>query len=148
MNKKTFTAVRVFVSGCFLMTAALAPVYAIDSNARYFAYGVGQRTCADYVKFREKNLDVLEQKHERYTRDELYEIVDKVVEHWIAGFLTAADLYLADTYKLAGNATMDELKQRLETICRTNEKQYVPAAMATLVQQLNPQRVETGPGDK
>jgi hypothetical protein len=146
MNRKIFVALRVFLSAVCLVVAALAPVYAVDSNARYFAYGVGQRTCSDYLKFRQKNLDVLDQKYERYTRDELYEIVDKIVEHWIAGFLTAADLYLADTYKIAGETTMDELKARLETICRANDKQYVAAAMAALVEELNPRRVKAEAG--
>jgi hypothetical protein len=121
-------------------------LHAIDSNNRYFAYGVGQRTCEDYVKFREKKLETLERQHERYTRDELYEIVDKIVEHWIAGFLTATDLYVADTYNIAGNTTMDELKARVENICRANSKQRFAEAMVTLVQQLNPQRVRVDPG--
>jgi hypothetical protein len=125
-----------------MIAAVSSTLYAIDSNNRYFAYGLGQRRCDDYIKFREKKLDTLEQKHDRYTKDELYEIVDKVVEHWIAGFLTAHDLYVADTYNVAGNATMDDLKDRLEKICRANGKQYFAEAMVTLVQQLNPQRVK------
>ena len=74
------------------------------------------------------------------------EIVDKVVEHWIAGFLTAHDLYVADTYNVAGNTTMDEMKARLENICRANGKQRFAEAMVTLVQQLNSQRVKADAG--
>jgi hypothetical protein len=129
-----------------IVVAAIGSTYAIDRNNRYYAYGVGQRTCQDYVNFREKKLETLEQQHERYTKDELYEIVDKVVEHWIAGFLTAHDLYVADTYNIAGNSTMDDMKARLENICRANGKQRFAEAMVTLVHQLNPQRVKADTG--
>ncbi|HWH77239.1 MAG TPA: hypothetical protein VNT76_07695 [Candidatus Binatus sp.] len=146
MNEKLFRSARIILTVVVVIVAASPKLYAIDSNNRYFAYGVGQRSCEDYVKFREKRLDTLEQQHPRYTKDELYEIVDKIVEHWIAGFLTAHDLYVADTYDIAGNTTMNDLKGRLETICRANGKQYFAEAVITLVQQLNPQRVKADKG--
>jgi hypothetical protein len=126
----------------FLMiVSARSTLYAIDSNNRYFAYGVGQRSCADYIMFRERRLDKLEQQYERYTKDELYEIVDWIVEHWIAGFLTAHNLYVSDTYDLAGKSTMAELKARLEQSCRANTKQYFAEAVIALAQELHPRRV-------
>jgi hypothetical protein len=146
MNKKLFRWAQIVLTLILVIAAAKSNLYAIDSNNRYFAYGVGQRTCGDYVNFREKRLETLERQYERYTKEELYEIVDKVIEHWIAGFLTATDLYVADTYNIAGNTTMDDLKGRLETICRADGKQRFAAAMVTLVQQLNPQRVKADPG--
>jgi len=146
MNKNFLRSTRIILSIAFLITAEASQLYAIDSNNRYFAYGVGQRTCDDYVKFRGKRLETLERQHERYTKDELYEIVDKVVEHWIAGFLTATDLYLADTYNIAGNASMDDLKDRLETICRLDGKQFFAQAVITLVKELNRERVRADPG--
>lgn len=130
----------------FVVLIASPKLYAIDKNNRYFAYGVGQRNCENYLKFREKKLDALEQQYPRYTKDELYEIVDKVIEQWIAGFLTAHDLYVSDTYNVAGHTTMDDMKSRLENICRANTKEYFAEAMVTLVQQLNPQRVKADPG--
>jgi hypothetical protein len=72
-----------------VMAAAASELPAVDSKGRYFAYGVGQKTFEDYVKFREKRLETLE-KHERYTKEDLYEIV----EHWIVGFLTAHNFYV------------------------------------------------------
>jgi hypothetical protein len=119
-------------------------LYAIDSNHRYFAYGIGQRTCEVYVNFREKRLETLEQEHPRYTKDELYEIVNRIVEQWIAGFLTAHNLYVSDTYDVAGKSSMDDVKSRLEKGCRANPKQYFAEAMIAVVQQLNPQRVTSG----
>ena len=140
---KCLSAVLILVS---VILAASSRLYAIDSNSRYFAYGVGQRTCEDYIKVREKRLDTLEQQHPRYTKDELYEIVDKVIEHWIAGFLTAHNLYVSDTYDLVGKLTMDDLKLRIERSCRANTKQYFAEAMITLAQDLHPQRVKADSG--
>ena len=146
MNMNLLRSALVVLTIILLGVAATSSLYAIDKNNRYFAYGVGQRSCEDYVKFREKRLETLEQQHPRYTKDELYEIVDKVVEHWIAGFLTAHNLYVSDTYDVVGKITMDDLKARLETACRANTKEYFAEAMISLVQQLNSQRVKLDPG--
>jgi len=62
-----------------MLAAASSSVYAIDNNNRYFAYGLGQKTCDDYVKLRDRKLEALEQ-HPRYTKEELHEIVNKVIE--------------------------------------------------------------------
>lgn len=146
MGISSFKVATVALFVVFLFPAGMSNALAIDNDGRYFAYGLGDRSCEDYVKFREKKLETLEQRYERYTKDELYEIVNKVVEHWIAGFLTATDLFMADTYNIAGKTTMDDLKARLESICRANSKEHFAAAMVTLVQQLNPQRVKADTG--
>ena len=109
MTYKLFRWVGAVWTVVLFMAVAASELHAIDSKGRSFAYGVGQKTCEDYVKFREKRLETLE-KHERYTKDELYEIVDKIVEHWIAGFLTAHNFYVADTYDVAGKSGMDDLE--------------------------------------
>ena len=147
MNIILFKWTRVIFAFALSFLFANSTVYAVDSNNRYFAYGLGQKTCQDYINFREKKLEALEQQYQRYTKDELYEIVDKIVEHWIAGFLTAHNLYVSDTYDVAGKSNMDELKNRLENACRANTKEYFVQAMISLVQQLNPQRVRAG-GEK
>jgi hypothetical protein len=146
MNQNLFGKARRIITVVVAVLAVSSALYAIDSNNRYFAYGVGQRTCEDYVKFRGKKLDSLERQYDRYTKAELYEIVDKIVEHWIAGFLTAHNLYVSDTYDVAGKANMSELKARLEKICRANGKERFAEAMVTLVQELNPQRVKADTG--
>ena len=146
MNKTFLTLARGILTVVLVNCVGISALYAIDSNNRYFAYGVGQRSCEDYVRFREKSLDTLEQQHPRYTKEELYEIVDKVVEHWIAGFLTAHNLYVSDTYDLVGKLTMDDLKARLERSCRANTKQYFTEAMITLVQELHPLRAKVESG--
>ena len=128
------------------LPAAIVPLHAVDNNNRYFAYGVGQRGCEDYISFRERRLDALEKQHERYTKDELYEIVDRIVEHWIAGFLTAHNLYVSDTYDVAGKSNMNELKSLLEKSCRANSKRRFAEAMVSVIQGLNPQRVKAEGG--
>ncbi len=146
MRKNLLRSACVVLTIILLGVAATSNLYAIDKNNRYFAYGVGQRSCEDYIKFREKRLETLEQQHPRYTKDELYEIVDKIVEHWIAGFLTAHNLYVSDTYDVLGKLTMNDVKARLETNCRANPKEYFAEAMIAVVQQLNPQRVRAESG--
>ena len=143
MSQGVLRTFVIALSGGFMLAAASSSVYAIDSNNRYFAYGLGQKTCDDYVKFRERKLDALEQ-HPRYTKEELYEIVTKVIEQWVAGFLTAHNLYVTDTdtYNVAAKVTMEDLEVRLETACRGNPKQYFAEAMISLVQQMNPERVK------
>ena len=146
MNNYLFRSARVVLVLAVMLAVPAPQLYAIDSSNRYFAYGLGQRSCEDYVKFREKKLEILARKHERYTQEELYEIVDKIVEHWIAGFLTAHNLYVSDTYDVVGNSNMDDLKARLEKSCRANSKQYFAEAVVTLVQSLHPQRVKVDSG--
>jgi hypothetical protein len=143
MMKHIISKSRAALALVLLAMLATAEVYAIDSNYRYFAYGLGQKTCDDYIKFRERRLETLEQQQPRFTKDDLYEIVDKVVENWIAGFLTAHNLYVSDTYDVVGKLTMNDLKARLESACRANAKEYFAEAMIELIQQLNPQRVKT-----
>jgi hypothetical protein len=147
MNTNLVKWMRVISVVAFGFLFASSTVHAVDSNNRYFAYGLGQKTCQDYINFREKKLEALEQRYQRYTKDELYEIVDKIVEHWIAGFITAHNLYVSDTYDVAGKTNMDDLKVRLENGCRANPKHYFVEAMIALVQELNPQRVRAG-GEK
>jgi len=143
MDRNLLRSVCGVLAIVLLGVAASSNVYAIDNSNHYFAYGVGQKSCEDYIKFREKRLAALEQQHPRYTKDELYEIVDRVVEQWIAGFLTAHNLYVSDTYNVAAKETMDNIEARLETACRANPKEDFAEAMVSVVQQLNPERVKT-----
>jgi hypothetical protein len=144
--KRSFL-IRCTVLAVVGMAAVTSRLYAVDRNNTYYAYGVGQQSCGDYIKLREKKLDVLEQQHEGYTKAELYEMSERAIEYWMAGFLTAHDLYVADTFNVAANKNMDDLKAQLESICRSNPKQYFAEAMFTLARQLNPQRAKTQGGN-
>lgn len=135
----------VFVVG-LVIVVAISTLHAIDRNNRFFAYGIGHRSCEDYVKSREKRLETLEQEHQRYTKDDLYDIVNRIVEQWIAGFITAHNFYVSDTFDVAGKSNMEDLKARLEKICRANPNQRFAEAMIAVVEQLNPQRVKASGG--
>ena len=141
MSQGFLKTVVTGLSAAFIWVFATSSGYAIDSNNRYFAYGLGEKSCEDYLKFRDRKLDALEQQHPRFSKDELYDIVKRVVEQWIAGFLTAHNLYVSDTYNVAGKSTMDDIEARLETACRANTKEHFAEAMISVVEQLNPQRV-------
>ena len=136
-------AVAIFVVA--IIAIADIQLHAIDSNNRYFAYGVGQRSCEDYIRFKEKKLEQFNEPHERFTKDELYEVAGKIIEHWMAGFLTAHNLYVSDTYDVVGNLSMDDLQARLEKECRADTRQRLAQAMIKLVQELHPQRVKAEP---
>ena len=143
MSQAVLRTVVIALSSALMLAASTLSVSAIDSNNRYFAYGLGQRSCDDYLKFRDRKLDTLEQQHPRFSKDELYDIVNRIVEQWIAGFLTAHNLYVSDTYNVAAKEPMDNIETRLETACRANPKEYFAEAMVSVVQQLNPERVKT-----
>jgi hypothetical protein len=146
MSQGVLRTVIIGLSAGFILAAASSSLYAIDSNNRYFAYGLGQKSCEDYLKFRDRKLDALEQQHPRFSKDELYDIVKRIVEQWIAGFLTAHNLYVSDTYNVAGISTMDDIEARLETACRANTKEHFAEAMISVVEQLNSQRVRAESG--
>jgi hypothetical protein len=146
MHNTILRSVPVLLSFVVVIAAAGSRLYAAEDSKGYYVYGVGPQRCEDYVKFREKKAAPLEQQNERYTKDEMYEMADKAVEYWIAGFLSAYNLYAADTFKVTGDANMDDLEARLENICRSNVKQHFAEAMFTLVQQLNPQSVKAQSG--
>ena len=143
MSQAVLRTVVIALSSALMLAASTLSVSAIDTNNRYFAYGLGQRSCDDYLKFRDRKLDTLEQQHPRFSKDELYDIVNRIVEQWIAGFLTAHNLYVSDTYNVAAKGSMDDIEARLEAACRTNPKEYFAEAMVSVVQQLNPERVKT-----
>lgn len=142
MSQGVLRKLVISVSAGFMLIAASSKVNAIDRNNRYFAYGLGERSCEDYLKFRDRKLETLEQQNPRFSKDELYDIVKRIVEQWIAGFLTAHNLYVSDTYNVAGKSTMEDIEARLETACRANSKEHFAEAMISVIEQLNPQRVK------
>lgn len=119
--------------GSLLISGGLSDTLAIDSNGRYFALGVGSRSCGDYIKYSEKRL-------ENFT-DEQYEIADKIIEHWVAGFFTAHNFYVMDTYDVVGTVTIDQLQERIEKYCRANPNKRVAEAITAIAQELHANRI-------
>ena len=129
-------AIATFL-GSLLISGGLSNTLAIDSNGRYFALGVGSRSCGDHLKFSEKRL-------ENFTPEQ-YEIADVIIEHWVAGFLTAHNFYVMDTYDVVGTVTMDQLEERIDKYCRANPNSRVAEAMTAIAQELHKNRLRVDP---
>ena len=134
---KVVSLVLVTLLGAVLLSGELSNTLAMDGNGRYLALGVGSRTCSDYVKYTEKRL-------ENFTPEQ-YEIADKIMEHWVAGFMTAHNFYVTDTYDAVGTITIDELQDRIEKYCRTNPNNRVAEAMVLIAQELHANRIKFDP---
>jgi hypothetical protein len=133
--------VALLVIGTFLalllISGGLSNTLAIDSNGRFFALGVGSRSCADYVKYSEKKLENL--------NEEQYEIADKIIEHWVAGFFTGHNFYVLDTYDVVRTVTIDQLQERIEKYCRANPNNRVAEAIVAIAQELHANRIKFDP---
>jgi hypothetical protein len=121
----------------FLVSGWLTNALAIDSNGRYFALGVGSRSCADYVKYSEQKL-------ENFTPEQ-YEIADKIIEHWVSGFMTAHNFYVTETYDVVGTVTIDQLQERIEKYCRANPDKRVAEFVVLIATELHKNRVRLDP---
>jgi hypothetical protein len=127
----------VAVSLVSMISFGSTNVSAMDKNGLYFAFGVGSRSCEDYVSFKEKRL-------EPFTPEQ-YEIAARVVQHWLLGYLTAHNLYVRDTYNVMGDATIEQLEGWIETYCKSNQKKSFAEAVFAMVESLHPKRVVVGP---
>jgi hypothetical protein len=123
--------------GSLLISGGLSNTLALDSNGRYYALGVGSRSCADYIKYSEKKL-------ENFT-DEQYEIADKIIEHWVAGFMTAHNFYVTDTYDVVGTVTIDQMQERIEKYCRANPNKRVAESIVLIAEELHKNRIRLDP---
>lgn len=128
-------AISTLLTVSFLHAGQLRAL-AVDGEGEFYALGAGHRSCADYVAFREKRL-------ENFTPEQ-YEVADVIFEHWIAGYMSAHNFYVADTYDVVGGRTMDDLKRGIETYCRANPNDRVVEGVTALVRELHPNRVKNG----
>jgi hypothetical protein len=123
--------------GSLLVSGWPSNTLAMDINGRYFALGVGSKSCADYLKYSEKKL-------ENFT-DEQYEIADKIIEHWVAGFMTAHNFYVTDTYDVVGTVTIDQMQERIEKYCRANPNKRVAESIVLIAEDLHKNRIRVDP---
>ncbi len=129
--------VMVTFLGALLISGGLSNTLAIDSNGRYFALGVGSRSCSDHLKVSEKRL-------ENFTPEQ-YEIADVIIEHWVAGFFTAHNFYVTDTFDVVGTVTIDQLQERIDKYCRANPNSRVAEAMVAIAHELHANRIKFDP---
>ncbi len=111
-------------------------IEAMDSKGRFYALGVGKRTCRDYIEFREKRI-------KDFTPDD-YERANHVVEHWVAGYLTGHNYYVSDTYDVKGNKSIEEIKVWIEGFCRKDQDEYFAEGVIALAAELHDSRKKTG----
>ena len=135
--------VALLVTAIFLgslLISGLSKSLAMDNNGRYLALGVGSRSCADYLKYSEKKLENFS--------DEQYEIADKIIEHWVAGFMTAHNFYVTDTYDVVGPVTIDQVQERIEKYCRANPNKRVAESIVLIVEELHKNRIRVDPSKR
>ena len=138
MSIKLFRLMTVALATLLWLAAGASGVLAMDSNGRYFALGAGSRSCGDFIKLREKRVENL--------TPEQYEVAAVIIEHWVAGYMTAHNFYVTDTYNVVGTVTMDQLEERIEKYCRGNPNSRVAEAVSAIAQELHPNRIKLDTG--
>ncbi len=107
---------------------------AMAANGRFYALGVGHRPCADFVKFRERRLA-------NFTAEQ-YEIAGEIITHWVAGFLTAHNYYVTDTYNVMGASTIEQVATWLGDYCKANQDKYFAEAVLEFTRVYHPKRIK------
>ena len=59
---------------------------------------------------------------------------------WVAGYLTAYNALVPDTFDVLGNSDMASVKLWLENYCKANPLEKLPTAMEVLINELRPKR--------
>ena len=134
---RVVSLIMITFLGALLVSGKLSNTLAIDSNGRYFALGVGSRSCSDHLKFSEKRL-------ENFTPEQ-WDIADVIIEHWVAGFFTAHNFYVTDTFDVVGTVTIDQLQERIDKYCRANPNSRVAEAVTAIAQELHANRIKFDP---
>lgn len=117
-------SLKLRAAGAILAGMAGA-AHAADSNARYVVRG--EISCPAFLEARQTNDSI---RH----------------EWWIAGWLTASNFHLAETFDIvAQDTTRGDIMTWLEDYCRTHESDGLNDAMEWLFRGLYPSRVTEGP---
>ena len=135
MKAMRFTTATV-LAFLLLLPAWVSNTLAVDNQGRFYALGVGMRKCTDFVKFRERRI-------ENFTPGD-YEIAGQVVKHWVSGYLTAHNYYVADTYNVKGTATVEQMMEWLYEFCRSDQDEYFAESVVALAESLHDKRMKTG----
>jgi hypothetical protein len=101
---------------------------------------LGPKKCSLYVQLRERKLPG------HYSAKD-YENTDEVVAQWVAGFLTAHNYYVKDTFDVTAAAGKDKIMGWLEWLCRQNPDEPFVAAVEDLAFRLHPRRLEHAPSN-
>ncbi len=102
--------------------------YAKDIDQAYKVYGAGSFTCKQYL-------------HARH-QDPVAEIKFR---HWLAGYITAFNLIVVNTYNIMGTYDFNKALKWLDRRCRSDKKAIIANAVAEMTTILYPDRVNINP---
>ncbi len=102
--------------------------YAKDIDQAYKVYGAGSFTCKQYLHARRKD-----------------PVAEIKFRHWLAGYLTAFNLIVVNTYDIMGTYDFNKALKWLDRHCRSNRKANMANAVAELTTILYPDRININP---
>jgi hypothetical protein len=99
-----------------------------DIDGHFAVLAPGGNSCGDYLTARAEGIE--------YQRDYI---------NWLSGYFSAFNQIVASTFNVMGDASADEILQRIETRCRSNEGGLFINAAAAVTRQLYESRANLSP---
>ncbi len=124
----------------FIVTFALPRLSAYDKNQRFKAYNPGLEPCSEIDA-------MLDRRMKGYTVQQQADY-EQIVRYWLAGFGTAWNYFMPDTYDIQGEYTTQQIWDWIENYCEKNPDKKLVDATVILVQALHPKRTQEEPAKK
>jgi len=124
----------------FIVTFGLPWLSAYDKNHRFKAYNPGLEPCSEIDA-------MIDRRMKGYTTQQQADY-EQIVRYWLAGFGTAWNYIMRDTYDILGKYTDQQLWDWLENYCEKNPDKKLVDATVILVQALHPNRTREEPAKK
>ena len=121
----------------FVVTFTLPQLSAYDKNKRFKAYNPGLEPCSEIHQ-------MLNRKMKGFTAEQQADY-EQIVRYWLAGFGTAWNYIMQDTYDLAGNKTREQIWEWIDNFCQKNPDSKLVDAAIFLVHDLHPNRIREEP---
>ena len=96
---------------------------ASDAKGRYWIYGEGRQSCANYLEARQSG-----------------GVTEKAYKDWIGGYITASNRLFEDNYNLLGKMDFQGALSWLDNYCKKSPENTLYMAMANMVAVLYPDR--------
>ena len=109
-----------------LLAAPLLPAKDIDEQ--YAVFSVGGDPCSDYLLARQAGAEP----EQRYL-------------HWIAGYLSAFNQIVPNTYNILGGRDFGDFLGELDGYCRAHRDTLLVAALSVLAERMYPDRLNLSP---
>jgi len=121
----------------FVVTFTLPQLSAYDKNKRFKAYNPGLEPCSEID-------EMLDRKMKGFTNEQQADY-EQLVRYWLAGFGTAWNYIMTDTYDVTGHSTTQQIWDWLENYCEKNPDKKLVDAAILLVHDLHPNRIREEP---